>query len=91
MLLLLGLIILPIPFFMSALAPRYAPAPEISLIILLESITGPLIVWLVIDEVPAAETLLGGAVILTTLAVYFMIALRTGPVEADSTTIIPHP
>lgn len=90
-LLLLGLIVLPIPFFLSALAPRYAPAPEISLIILLESITGPLIVWLVIDEVPAAETLLGGAVILTTLAVYFMIALRAGPVEADSTTIIPHP
>ncbi len=91
LLLLLGLIVLPIPFFLSALAPRYAPAAEISLISLIESVTGPFIVWLVIDEVPAVETLLGGAVILTTLAVYFTIALRAGSVETDTTTIIPHP
>lgn len=90
-LLLLGLIILPIPFFLSALAPRYAPVAEISLISLLESVTGPFIVWLVIDEVPAVETLLGGAVILATLAVYFTISLRTGSVEVETTTIIPHP
>ena len=90
LLLLLGLIILPIPFFLSALAPRYAPAAEISLISLIESVTGPFIVWLVIDEVPAVETLLGGAVILTTLAVYFTIALRAGAVNVDNTTIIPH-
>jgi len=87
----LGLIVLPIPFFLSALAPRYAPASEISLISLIESVTGPFIVWLVIGEVPAVETLLGGAVILTTLAVYFTIALRAGAADAHSTTIIPHP
>ena len=90
LLLLLGLIVLPIPFFLSALAPRYAPAPEISLIALLESIIGPFIVWLVIGEVPAVETFLGGALILTTLAIYFTIALRAGPAEPSDTTIIPH-
>ena len=91
LLLLLGLIVLPIPFFLSALAPRYAPAAEISLISLIESVTGPFIVWLVIGEVPAVETLLGGALILATLAVYFTIALRAGSADAHSTTIIPHP
>ena len=91
LLLMLGLIILPVPFFLSALAPRYAPAAEISLITLLESVTGPFIVWLVIDEAPVIETLVGGAVILATLAVYFTISLRAGSDEVERTTKIPHP
>ena len=56
-----------------------------------ESVTGPVIVWLVIDVAPVIETLVGGAVILATLAVYFTISLRAGADEVERTTIIPHP
>ncbi len=70
-LLLLGLVILPLSFSCFTLAPRYLPVPEVSLILLGEAVLGPLWVWLVVAEAPAAETFLGGALILGTLALYF--------------------
>ena len=52
---------------MITLGPRYLPAPEVGLIMLLETLLGPLWVWLVIREVPSIETLIGGAMILAAL------------------------
>ena len=65
--LLLGLVILPVSSAMITLGPRYLPAPEVGLIMLLETLLGPLWVWLVIREVPSSETLIGGAMILAAL------------------------
>ena len=65
--LLLGLVILPISSALITLGPRYLPAPEVGLIMLLEALLGPLWVWLVIREVPSIETLIGGATILAAL------------------------
>ena len=65
--LLLGLVILPVSSAMITLGPRYLPAPEVGLIMLLETLLGPLWVWLVIREVPSIETLIGGAMILAAL------------------------
>jgi drug/metabolite transporter (DMT)-like permease len=42
-------------------------APEISLLGLLEVLLGPLWAWLGADEVPASETLIGGAVVMAAL------------------------
>ena len=65
--LLLGLVILPVSSALITLGPRYLPAPEVGLIMLLEALLGPLWVWLVIREVPSIETLIGGATILAAL------------------------
>ena len=72
----LGFFILPVSFFLIGLGPRYLPAPEVSLIMLLEAVAGPLWAWLFIAQTPSPQTLLGGGLILVTLTVHFAIGLR---------------
>jgi drug/metabolite transporter (DMT)-like permease len=60
---------------MITIGPRYLPAPEISLILLTETILGPIWVWLVLSEVPQATTLLAGLLIVTTLALHTLMSL----------------
>jgi drug/metabolite transporter (DMT)-like permease len=49
---------------------RLIPVAEASLIAVLESVLGPVWVWLALGETPAPEALLGGAIILTALVVH---------------------
>lgn len=73
---LLGLFVLPVSFGLITIGPRYISAPEVSLIMLLETFLGPLWVWLVLAEQPGTNTLLGGFLVLTTLAGHSIINLR---------------
>ena len=77
-LLVLGVVVLPVSFVLIVAAPRYIPAPDATLITLLEAVIGPLWVWLVLAEVPARETFFGGAVILGTLILRAAAGLRHG-------------
>jgi len=65
-----------IPFVLITLAPRYITAAEVNLFFLLETIFGPLWVWLVIHEQPSLETIVGGIVIILTIATHSLLALR---------------
>ena len=47
---------------------RYLPAAQASLVALLETVLGPLWVWLAVGETPSTAGLLGGAVVLGALA-----------------------
>ena len=76
LLLLLCLIVLPTAFGLIALGPRYLPAPEVGLVMLLEVVLGPLWVWLVIGEEPTVQAIIGGGMLLTALTVHYGIALR---------------
>lgn len=67
LLLVLGLVVLPVSFGLMTLGPRYITAPEVGLIMLLETVLGPLWVWLVIGEEPSAYALVGGAIVITAL------------------------
>lgn len=69
LMLLLGLLIVPLSFGLLTLAPRYIPAPEVSLLLLLETVLGPLIVWIAIGEAVSENTIIGGSIILVALAV----------------------
>lgn len=75
-LMVMGLYMLPIGTALMFLGPRYIPAPEVGLLLLLESILGPVWVWLALGEEPGASTLLGGAVVISTLAVNTIWALK---------------
>jgi drug/metabolite transporter (DMT)-like permease len=75
-LLVMGLYMLPIGTALMFLGPRYIPAPEVGLLLLLESILGPLWVWLALGEEPGVSTLLGGAIVISTLAVNTVWALK---------------
>ena len=63
-----GAVILPGAAGLLMLGPRYLPAPEVSMITLLEVILGPLLVWAVIGENPGQMTLIGGVVIVVTVS-----------------------
>ncbi len=65
-----------IPFVLVTLAPRYITAAEVNLFFLLETILGPLWVWLVIKEQPSFETIVGGVVIIATIATHSVLALK---------------
>lgn len=59
-----------------ALGPRYIPSAEVGLLILLESVLAPLLVWAVIGEAPGIYALIGGAIVIGALAVYNVSVLR---------------
>ena len=65
-----------IPFVLVTIAPRFIPAAEVNLFFLLETIVGPIWVWLIIKEQPSIETLQGGAVIIATIATHSFFKLK---------------
>ena len=65
-----------IPFVLVTIAPRYISAPEVNLFFLLETILGPIWVWLIIREQPSLETILGGTVIVLTIAIHSFSKLK---------------
>lgn len=79
-LLIMGLVMLPLSFGLMFIGPRYIPAPEVGLVLLLEAVLGPLWVWLALGEDPGVRTLVGGAIVLATLVVHSAISLwRSSP------------
>ena len=59
-----------------AVAPRFIPGPEVTLILLLETILAPFFVFLGFGETPGYGTLVGGAILLVTLSVHGVLSLR---------------
>ena len=74
--LLLGLIVLPVSFGLITLGPRYLPAPEVALVLLLETVLGPYWVWLVIGEAPSTRAFIGGSILIGALILHSALALR---------------
>jgi len=65
-----------IPFVLVTIAPRFIPAAEVNLFFLLETIIGPIWVWFIIKEQPSIETLLGGIIIIITIAIHSYLKLK---------------
>ena len=65
-----------IPFVLVTIAPRFITAAEVNLFFLLETIIGPIWVWLIIKEQPSIETLQGGLVIIITIAIHSFLKLK---------------
>lgn len=74
-LLLSGLIVLPVAFGLINIGPRYLPAPEAGLILLLETILGPVWVWVALGEQPTTAAVVGGFVVIGVLVINSLIAL----------------
>jgi drug/metabolite transporter (DMT)-like permease len=58
-----------------ALGPRYITSAEVGLLVLLESVLAPLLVWAVIGEDPGGYALIGGAVVIAALFASNVISL----------------
>jgi hypothetical protein len=62
-----GVVVLAGSFTLLTLGPALIPAPEVSLITLIETILGPVWVWLGGYEAPPALTIYGGVAIVVAL------------------------
>ncbi len=83
-LLLLGGLLLPVSFAMITLGPRYLPAPEVSLVLLIETVLGPIWVWAFLHEVPATATLIAGLLILGTLSCHTLLSMRSAQLRIST-------
>ena len=71
-----GLLILPLSFIRLSRASRMTPASNVSIIMLLETILGPLWVWTFTTESPQFLTIIGGIIVILAL-IYFFSNKRT--------------
>jgi drug/metabolite transporter (DMT)-like permease len=63
--------------FLIVVTARRLSGAELTLLLLVEFILGPAWVWLFINEEPSATTLLGGAIVLGSVAAYAAASMRT--------------
>jgi len=71
-----GGVILPVSFFTLSVASRHTPAANVSLLMLLETVLGPLWVWLGVGERPTPGMLAGGGIVVVSLAIYLFVTGR---------------
>jgi drug/metabolite transporter (DMT)-like permease len=66
------------------LGPRYIGSDEVALLILLESVLAPLLVWAVIGENPGSYALTGGALVIGALLISNLVALKASKLASKS-------
>ncbi|ASP21394.1 EamA-like transporter family protein [Antarctobacter heliothermus] len=71
-----SIVILPLSFFALSQASRYTAAANVSLLLLLETVLAPIWVWLGTGEAPSRRMVIGGTIVVLTLAVYVLRARR---------------
>ena len=74
-----GIIILPVSFCTLSYAARFVPSSTVSLIMLLETVLGPLWIWWGIGEEPTNAMLLGGAIVVFSLTAFLINQRRDRP------------
>mgnify|MGYP001181718728 FL=1 len=72
-----------IPFVLVTIAPRFITGAEVNLFFLLETILGPIWVWVVINEQPSPETLIGGSIIIITIAIHSFLAIKKTQLKSN--------
>ncbi|WP_417208163.1 DMT family transporter [Antarctobacter sp.] len=71
-----SIVVLPLSFFALSQASRHTAAANVSLLLLLETVLAPLWVWIGTGEAPSHRMLIGGAIVVLTLALYVLRARR---------------
>ena len=72
----LGGMFVPLGTSFMSLGPRYITSAEVALLLLLEAVLAPLLVWYAVGENPGVYALLGGAIVLGTLFISNLIGLK---------------
>lgn len=62
------------------IGPRYIPAPQVSLLMPLETVFGTFFVWLIIGEPISVKTIAGGSIIILFLTLHSYISIRKAAV-----------
>ena len=72
----LCLVIVPIAFILITLGPKRIPAAEVGMLMLLETVIGPLWVWMFLEIAPNTAALQGGSIVIATLIIHTIIRLK---------------
>jgi drug/metabolite transporter (DMT)-like permease len=73
-----GVVVLPLAFAAFTIGPRHISAAEVGLLMLLQTVLGPVWVWLALGEAMTTRGLIGGGIVVVTLAVHSAVGLRRG-------------
>jgi len=71
-----GVLVMAIASGLLAYAPSLLPAAHVAMFYLLETVLGPLWVWLAVGEVPSRMAFIGGTIVIATLIVHSSLSLR---------------
>jgi drug/metabolite transporter (DMT)-like permease len=72
----LGCLVLPLAFGLFIRGAHYVPAAEVALLAPIETVLGPIWVWIGVGEVPSIVSLVGGSIVLAAIVVNSVLALR---------------
>lgn len=72
----MGLIQMPVASVLLMMATKFLPSPEVSLFLLIETVLGPIWVWVVLNETVPLLTLVGGTAIVGTVFVHSWLSLK---------------
>ena len=73
-----GGVVLSLGSALLLIGPRYLPAPEVSMITMLEVVAAPVVVWAVLGEDPGSRSVIGGSVIFAALVAHTLWRWRSG-------------
>lgn len=85
-----GAIVMPVAFFCLATGPKYLSGPEVAMFYLLETVFAPVWVWMVFDETPTRNSLIGGAILIAALVGHSAWQLSQGR-RRRATVVQRHP
>jgi drug/metabolite transporter, DME family len=85
----MGMVQMGLPYFLFARASRTVPMQEAALLLLLEPVLNPLLVWLCWGETVGPAIWLGGSLIVGGLAVRFLVFRPTVPPATTRPTVQP--
>ena len=87
--LVMGVFTIGLGFLLFTIGSRHIPAVDLLLLALSEVVLAPVWVWVILDEVPADLTLLGGAAVLGAVIAQTLIASRQPVPTGDSSRAVP--
>ncbi len=85
-----GAIIMPLSFFCLASGPRFLSAPEVAMFYLLETVLAPVWVWLIFNDVPSRQSMIGGTILIVSLVAHSLWQLHQGR-RRRAAVIVRHP
>ncbi len=71
-----SLLIMPLSLGLLALGTRYISAPEVAMLMLLDSFLAPVWVWLLLGEVPTGQVVFGGAIVVGSIIIHSIIQAK---------------
>ncbi|MEP9389228.1 DMT family transporter [Mesorhizobium sp. KR9-304] len=82
-----GAVIMPLSFYCLATGPRYISGPEVAMFYLLETVLAPVWMWVIFQEAPTRNSLIGGLILITALVAHSVWQLAEGRKRRAATAV----